>query len=654
MSEASINQENKTIYEKVSEYLGNNKNATMDVLVLAFPDDKYNTLYKYKNLYFERLKKRIEQELTNPKLGNLKKNSQKKSIPNKISFPGFTKIYSYPPYYGCFKWQLEAYEVVFGHKISKIVVPRDSGKSILLGDLCQHSMQYKGYDVLYLGWTDRRKDVAESVFNFFMIWDLLAEGKAVNNSSYHFKTKNGGRFDTYLVTSKETLGKHALGMQDRFERLTEEDLSELDQEFTDEIKRRYMEEKDKERKLLIIIDDPIDETFREERWKEKKLEMKFNSTIANINPDKLIICGTRKFAEDFFNFIDLKYQGKMGTYVRRTHLCTPNLEDLDIFNFIDFSKLNKEDPLYPGLLETMVNKAESHPCYNPELLEPELRFIPGATRDKNLLCPERWTEEGLREKRSEIGEYWWHAEYEGNPHPITGAVWEKVKYVPAYKSWTEYNLVGIFIDRATTTNKGSSWTGITMVVRDYENKKVVIKDLTGQYDFEDSLELIERQFLWIKRVFLKMRLIIVIETQGGGDDFISSAERRKFKFAPYIVPVHQTRDKIERIKDYLRVPINTGQIEFLDTLRNSELLSEILEFPYPAKLDAIDSLATGIKQMEQYPYMKRNELLQNATHKLRHRLDLRNAKKSPTMNNPVQNPNYYGRQYNKGRRRIIG
>ncbi len=647
MATDSINQEEMTLYEKVSTYLQRNKDAEMEDLVKKFPEAKYNTLWKYKKTYFERL---VEAS----KNGDFNKNSLKLTIPNKISFPLFTKTYSYPPYYGLFQWQGEAYEVIWENEISKLVVPRDSGKSILLGDICQDSMQYRGYDVLYLGWTDRRKDVAENVYNFFIIWDLIEPATAKTSSPYHFKIKNGGRFDTYLITSKETLGKHALGIQDRFERLTEEDKAELGIEFTEAIKRKYLEEKDKERKLLIIIDDPIDETFREERWKELKLEMKFNSTIANINPDKLIISGTRKFQEDFFNFIDLKYQGKMGEYVRRTHLCTPNIEDLDIFNFINFDNINEEDPRYEELLELLVMKAESHPCYNPNIAKAEPRYKPKAPPSENLLCPERWSEEKLREKRREIGEYWWFAEYEGDPHPITGAVWEKVSYESGWKHWKDYNLVCISIDRATTTNKESSWTGITISLRDYNNDKLVIKDLSGAYDFEDCLELIEDQYQWAKRVFLRTKIIIVVERQGGGSDFITSANKRKYKFAGAINPeegVHQTRDKIERIKDYLRVPINTGQVKFLDTLRNSELMKEILEFPYPAKLDAIDSLATGIKEMERFPYKKRSELLQQATHSMAMRLQVRKAKQSPIYNNPIQNKNYYKGRYDGRRKR---
>jgi hypothetical protein len=629
---------NLPLKEMVSEFLRRNKDADPETLIKKFPQANKETLKKY----FREYKKRLKNQSAP---GKVVKASQTFIMPKFVPFEQFTKVYSFPPYYGLYMWQEECYEVLENNKISKVVVPRDHGKSILLGGYCEHKMDFDDYDVLYLGWTDRRKDVAENVYNYFVITDGLDMNSAKISSPYHFRIKNGGRFDTYLITSKDTLGKHALGVQDRFDKLTKEDLEGLDIEFTEAIKEKYMAGKSVERKLLIIIDDPIDETFRQERWKETKLEDKFNSTIANINPDKLIIAGTRKFEEDFFYFIDLKYRDKMGTYERRTHLCTPNIEDLDIFNFIDFSKINKEDPKYQDFVLLLLEKAQDHPCYNPKLDKPDPRFKPHAPPSENLLCPERWTEEQLYEKRKEIGEYWWYAEYEGEPHPITGAVWDKVYYGTHWEHWKFYNLIGIFIDRATTTNVGSSWTGITIAVRDWENNKLVIKDLTGQYDFEDCLQVVEDQYTWIKRTFLNTKFIVVVEKQGGGDDFISSAEKRKFKFAPFMRPVHQSKDKIERIKDYLRVPINEGQVRFLDTLRNSELMKEIMEFPYPVRLDAIDSLATGIKEMEQIPCINRKEQLErlNVSMELRYAKNI--VQRSPIYNNPIQNENYIKQKY---------
>lgn len=629
-----------SLRKQVATYLKDNKDATNEILYNKFEGYSEGHIRNAKAAYFKSLKQ--------------KKNYAKKlaeiviKLPKKVDYARFCKTLSYPDYYGLYKWQLEAFDVIWNSKVSELVVPRDHGKSIDLGDICEWVMQYQEYDVLYLGWTDKRKQVAENIFNFFSIWEELDDSRSNVNSRLHFKIKNGGRFDTYSVTSKDTLGMHSMGKQDRFSKMKPEDLEGFDVEFTEAIKAKYLEKRDIDRKLLIIIDDPIDETFRLERWKEIKLEMKFNSTIANINPDKLIISGTRKFLEDFFYFIELKYGNKLAHYRRRTHLCTPHLRELDIFNYINFDKLEaKKDSIqYHQLMDLLLEKAQDHPCYNPTLSVPDLRFKPYMPPKDNLLCPERWTEEKLREKREEIGEYWWHAEYEGNPHPVTGAVWDKVTYVTGWKHWKYYDLVAIGIDRATTTNVRSSWTGITITAREKETGlKLVIKDLSGQYDFEECLDLIQEQYIWLRKTFLNTLIIIVVEKQGGGDDFIASAHARKYPFASHIHEVHQTRDKIERIKDYLRVPINRGKksngLVFLDGLRNSELMKEVLEFPYPALLDAIDSLATAIKKMEDFIKGKLGETARNMAIAMETKSRYQKEYLSPIYNNPVQNPNFY-------------
>jgi hypothetical protein len=628
-------------YQKVANFMERNADADNKLLYLKFPDYEQGTIRGAKNEYLRKKKEKAKTDYKKNTVSVVK-------LPSKITFPTFCKTLSYPPYYGLYRWQEECYQVVWNNKISIVVVPRDHGKSVLWGNLSQHAMQWEDYDVLYLGWTDRRKEVAENIYNFFQLWDEL-DSSTKTSSPYHFKIKNGGRFDTYLVTSKETLGKHSVGELDRFDKLTDEDTKELGKAFTAAIKKKYMAGRSKQRKLLIFIDDPIDETFRKERHKEHKVETKYNSTIANINAEKVINSGTRKFQEDFFYFLDLKYGNKIAKYLRRTHLCTPNVEDLDIFKMIDFNRVDPNDPMYHEFMEIVMSKAIDHPCYNPKLEVAEPGFVAQGSLEDNLLCPERWTHEALQEKREEIGEYWWHAEYEGNPHPITGAVWDKIHYVPHWDDWTYYDHSFVSVDRATTTNVGSSWTGITVFVRDgRDGSKIVLKDLTGQYDFEETLQIVETQIAWLKDVFAHAHPHVVVEKQGGGDDFIASAESRGFKFARYIIPFHQNRDKLERIKDYLRLPIKRGNkangVRFLDSQRNTELIHEILEFPYPVRLDGIDSLATGVKVSESYPVGDRVKQLEAMKVKLHQRRAESMKRNSKVYNNPIQNPNFYNKR----------
>lgn len=642
-------KKNPSWYQKVENYIKRNRDADNKTLYRKFPDVKEKTLSRYRLEISKKLLAADKRKnKRNPKTGL--------SLPKKLDFFTFCRTLSFPPYKELFRWQKQCYRVVWNNKISMVVVPRDHGKSVLWGNISQHAIQYEGYDVLYLGWTDRRKEVSENVYNFFQLWDQVDSTTKVS-SPYHFKTKNGGRFDTYLITSKETLGKHSVGLLDRFDKISPEDIKQLGKAFTEKVKEKYMAGRTKERKLLIFIDDPIDETFRKERHKEVKVETKYNSTIANINAEKVINSGTRKFQEDFFYFIDLKYKKKLKKYNRRTHLCTPNVEELDIFSHIDFNKLDTKAPRYNEFIELVMSKALDHPCYNGFLESADPGYIVHGTPTENLLCPERWNEAALKEKREEIGEYWWHAEYEGNPHPITGAVWSKLFYVAHWDDWTYYDHSFVSVDRATTTGPKSSWTGITVFVRDgRDGSKIVLKDLTGQYDFETCLEIVQAQVDWLRDIFAHAKPHVVVEKQGGGDDFISSAESRKFQFARYIAPIQQTKDKIQRIKDYLRLPIKRGDkpngVRFLDSQRNTELVHEILEFPYPVRLDGIDSLATGVRVSEDYPVGDRIAQLIALKVSLNNRRAESMRRSSKVYNNPIQNPTFYSRK-RKGKREVL-
>jgi hypothetical protein len=316
-----------------------------------------------------------------------------------------------------------------------------------------------------------------------------------------------------------------------------------------------MSQRDQERGLLIIIDDPIDDTFRDERHKEQKLERRFDSTIYNINPDKFIFNGTKKYEEDFFYYIENKFGDKLVKYVR----------------------------------DTGVEQGE-------------------------LLCPERFThpeldtyeadiQEGkrdLQEIREAIGEYWWEAEYEQNPHPITGEVWDDVETQHSITGYHNYDLVCIAIDRATTQNESSDYTGVVEILREGKTQnKLVTKDLTGKYGFRATLDLIQELYEDARDKFPRARVIVVIEKQGGGDSLINYAEETAgFSFRNGLIPVHSTRNKEFKIKDFLETPIKRGYMTFLSTLRNSELISEILTFPYCSKFDAIDALAMGSMEMD--------------------------------------------------------
>ena len=497
--------------------------------------------------------------------------------PLPVKDPGFAKFarwLSVPAYAGLFQWQEEHHELTWKAEYEMTLAPRDHGKSVEYTEKYQWAMQYQGFDVLLLGWTDRRKEIAQYVYNFFLHYGLVVRDK--RTSPFHFQIVNGGRFDCYLITSKETLGMHSEGDQARFDNMTDEDWEEFKSMFTvdldveadralvEEELENYIESRlTTDRKLWISIDDPIDISFMKERHKEDSLELHFNSSLYGIHPAKWSFTGTRKFEGDFFDFIEAKFGDELVRYVRKT-------------------------------------------------------------MDENgkLLCPERFTHpncstyvqdlrEGKRDLakiRQHVGEYAWFSEYEQDPHPLLGEVWEAVDYVEFLDTPVnrKHDLCWITVDRATTTNvKTSDYTGCVAGVREIRTgNRITTHDFTGITSFDVLLIKINDFVAEFHAKHEGIAIIMVVEKQGGGDDFITMALNMKFFVRPdgtiaknvipdlvVIIPIHNTGNKLQRIKERLNVPLKNRKHKFLSSMRHSEVVREILEYPHPAKIDAIDALA---------------------------------------------------------------
>lgn len=506
-------------------------------------------------------------------------------ITKKMTLEFFAKYHMYPDYDGLYRWQIDADKKIGINPFSQITVARDHGKSVYLTAKCEKRMS-NGWDILYLGWTTRRKEIAQFVFTYFERRGEIIVDKTT--SPFHFKTKLGTSFDTFSVKSKEVLGMHELGAQNR-------EIVEGINEYLEDFVRTS------DNKLLLVIDDPIDGTFRKERHKEKELEDFYDSTIMPINPNQTINVGTKKFEEDFFYYFKRKY-GKDLIEIKSG----PFLDPSD-------SRYNKEKDNPCNLLCPERWIWIDDPQYNAYLkLQDKIRMgvpIESLSKEDQLLARRR----DLYKAKEQMDPFWYAAEYDQNPHPMTGDVWKAVKFVPVMKAIAEYHLLCITIDRATTTNKTSDLTGITVFLRHNNGNYLVIADYSRKIDITDLVPFIDNLYNEYMVAYGEAVIIkIVVEKQGGGDDFIALVKYLPWGWvcdenpqAGILIPVHNTRNKETRIKDILRVPINNGKIEFLDVLEHSELVEkEILVFPNQNKVDALDSLANGIHEMEQIPIFK--------------------------------------------------
>lgn len=503
-------------------------------------------------------------------------------------FFDFCKFFAFPRYNGLFDWQKEHHDKTWGSIYEETLVPRDHGKSVEYTQKYEWSMWYQDYDVLLLGWTDRRKQVALDVFTFFKSQDLIEVDR--RTTPYHFRLVNGSKFDCYLITSKETLGMHSIGRQNRFLNLTEQEWDHFEELYKKdenrefdrwEIQKYIAEQVSSEKKLWISVDDPIDISFMKERHKEDTLELHFDSSLYPIHPDKWSFTGTHKFIGDFFTFIENKFVDELVTYKKGTMNPDGSLLCPERFTHPDLETYEED-------LKSVINKKGR------------------VLRDPKM---------DLAKIRKHVKEYTWWSEYEQNPHPITGDVWDHIKKVDLLDDplVLNYDICWITIDRATTTKTSSSYTGCILGLRHKHGFKVITHDWTKHTTLEELLIRINNFIIDFQKRYGKIRIIIIVEKQGGGDDFVEMCRTRSFfmfqgklipnKIAIYceLIELHNIGEKRQRIHDRLYLPIKNDLIGIMSTLEHSEIYVEILRFPYSNFLDGIDALANMEYELQKIP-----------------------------------------------------
>ncbi len=532
-------------------------------------------------------------------------------------FKAFCRWYSYPRYKGAYAWQLESHDILWPSTYSMELVHRDAGKSIKYAAEYQWAIQFQETDVLLLGWTARRKEVAAFVYAFFNQYNLIDRDK--RTSPFHFRTVGGGKFDCYLITGKETLGMHAMGKQERFMDLTQVERDELkallgDHNLTGTLSDKELDtflksREGSERKLWISIDDPIDITFMKERYREKDLELRFDTTLYSINPDKWSFTGTHKFKGDIFDFWRNKFKKELVSYVQG-----PFRKDGSI--------LCPEKFTHPSV-----------PTYKLDLLKYKVDAQGKAILDKDGKQIPKTPKKCLDKLRRHMIPYVWASEWEQNPNPVKSEVWSTIEEELMLKSpiGLKHDLLIFTIDRATTEKETSDYTGCVLEMREIgTGNRVIFEDWTDNISFDKLLIDINDYIIVFRGGYEHVGIVIIVETQGGGDDFITMARNLRAFTRPnpktgeletvpnripeiaVIIEVHNTGEKINRIRERCNPGILNGKLRILKSLRGSEIWMEIMYYPNTAYIDAIDGVANAeYIIIERYPSIDGKSMLED-------------------------------------------
>lgn len=330
-----------------------------------------------------------------------------------------------------------------------------------------------------------------------------------------------------------------------------------------------------EHDYILKLDDVVKRKWRERPTENEKMINHFQSNINFIIRTGFEICGTCKFEGDLIN-----------------HIIT-NIEDIVVIIQTPFIE-----------------------CPHGNINEKGTYIECDICRDDCLIAPEIHSYDSLMKKKDEDIEAWW-AEMMQDPHPMEGGVWSEIttqfEVETPYVKY--YDAFFIYVDRATTLNQKSDLTGCVMGLRNYRTGvRLVTHDYTDNIEFEQLLVIINDVVIEIHNKYEHMSIHLIVEKQGGGDDFYTMVTTRNYfergdgtlvenKIRDYchIEMISSTGNKILRIKDRLYAPIKNARIQFLESLKRSILVESILMFPNCKYFDAIDALATGDFYMSQLP-----------------------------------------------------
>lgn len=451
-------------------------------------------------------------------------------------------------------WGILPHEVEGFHKIRKYLKTgimfkwfRGGGKTYLATWFIEWSMDRLAYPWLYLSETAIMNDVA------FWVWQWAKKSKQVvksekgdkQNTYTQFELRNGGILRIFSYLDEKSTGQHG---------------------------------------WYLAFDDIIKKKWSEKPSEVKKAKNQWNFNLRYIRKKGLMIFGTRKFIGD-------------------------PLEHLEIMI----------PQMYIDIMTPYVMKGK-FPTWEP--------VIDPLTGREIISVPELYTWEEIEQKKfapTEDGEdpmTAFQAEMMQNPMPSAGKRWpDGPQFVKQLEHMNYYDICFFFIDRATTMKETSDYTGF---IQGYRRKQTGVRIITN--DWTDHIYL--EKLLFDIAVFIDiehrkwehMSFVVIAEAQGGGDDFEESIYMRSdFEWEGKIIHnwireiahVHtfsSTGDKKKRIKDRLGAPIDNGAIKIMEYLKNSEIVSNIFDFPYCNKIDAIDAEATGDwNLMLIYPVVKEGD-----------------------------------------------
>ena len=401
---------------------------------------------------------------------------------------------------------------------------RGGGKTWVITWIIQLSMKYEADKFLYFSLTDIAYTVADWIYIWAQNRGFVIDAETVRapkkisgrKSTYQkFSLVNGARYEVHGIRTSSTLGYHG---------------------------------------WILIMDDIIDEQHKRLPHLQKALEMKWDHQYSKIRRKKLVMCNTRKFAGDYFDFIIDQFEKKLKLYEIKKG------NRLERYILYISHKTPYQELYYSG-------GVTGYRKFLKELENNRIEYD-----DQLIISPWYHPDDFDAMKAENLKSF--YAEMIGNPRPLEGGNWvkEDLVFIPGYEPF-DYEAAGIVVDPAWTITETSATSGITIVGlksemegdpprRQYTcfkswGKKLKVKawkDKKTGKEYDGLLDFIQRQFDWLYLYFgtHTRSLFVIFELASGGQVIvdIAIAEMDKYGFSAYIPEEYEgypKTDKLDRI-----------------------------------------------------------------------------------------------------------
>jgi hypothetical protein len=469
-------------------------------------------------------------------------------------------------YLGILKHELRAFRKAWRWIKSGYMIkwPRGYGKTYIFTWFIEFTLEKLGWPWLYLSSTAILSDVAYWIYKWALRNDLIRKAiKGGKHNTYtQFELKSGGLLRIFEYLGEELVGQHG---------------------------------------WYIAMDDIVKKKWENKPTDNAKAKRQWNFSINFIKRMGLLIAGTRKYQGDPLEYLEasLKIKGmKIDTK-------TPYMMD---GRFPDWVPIMDE-----------------------------------VTGREKLWVPELYTWEELEDKKyynedPDVDPYLaFQAEMMQNPLPRVGGLCENedLRFVQGKPHFVDdyIQLIGIGVDIAWTEGELSDNTGIvscTMGSVKLDNEIVdklftflkadigrmpvrnrIDRD-TGEILKYGILEVIQMHFVFLRKYYPGIHVIIAIERNAGGIMLIDQARRESdiFTFADYIIEdsspayrnkrhknsntpirlgITHSKEKVARIFGELQHSIKSHQTVFLQSLWGGPFIEEIVTFPKARYDDGVDA-----------------------------------------------------------------